>query len=225
MSGAGALCVGARRSVCRGPALFVSGPALSVGARRSFFVSGPGALCAGARLSFHRAPALSVRVCVEPGLFLYRSSALLSALCVGARHSPPFSLCRDPALCVGVCVRAWRSPVASETGSVTLRRSLCRGPALFLSGPGGLCRLFASGAALCVGARRSLRRAVFSQDSLLHAPAVCVSGPGAFCRGLCRGRAVLSGALCVGARRSVSGPGAFCVGARRSFFVSGPGAL
>ena len=81
-AGPGALCVGARRSVCRGPALFVSG----------------------------FAPALSVRVCLELGLFLYRSSALFSALCVGARRSPALSLFRDPSL-------ARASAVVSESVS------------------------------------------------------------------------------------------------------------
>ena len=86
--GPGALCVGARRSVW-GPALFVSGAgALCRGP--ALFVSGPGALCVGARRSFYRAPALSVRVCLEPGLFLHQNSAL-QALCVGARRSPAVS--------------------------------------------------------------------------------------------------------------------------------------
>ena len=171
-----ALCAGARRSfvsgpalLCRGAALLVSGPgALCVGARRfvsgpgaplcrgavtALFVSGPGTLRVGARRSF-QAPALSVRVCVEPGLFLYRSSALFSALCVGARRSPAVSLCQDPALCVGVCVKSQRCPVVwpgalsvgrrswrSLSGCVwspdcfcigarALQRSLCRGQAL-----------------------------------------------------------------------------------------------
>ena len=120
------LCVGARRPLCRSPALCLSGPAL--------FVPGPGALpgapslcrgpavCVVAPRFCYRAPALSVRVCVEPGqpgLLLYRSSALFSSLC-RARRSPAVSLCRDPALCVGVCVGARRSPVVSETGSLFL---------------------------------------------------------------------------------------------------------
>ena len=115
---------------------------------------------------------------------------------------------------------------------VGARRSFCRGPAICLSGSG----------ALCVGPRRSLCRA----------PALLASGPAApFCRGpvlsfesrrrggpkaplwrsVCRAPP-LSVGVCVGARRSVSGPGApslcggpaLCVGARRSF-VSGPGAV
>ena len=125
MSGPGALCVWAWRFVSGPggplPALFLSGPC--VGHRRSvcrgpaLFVSGTGALYVGARRSFYRAPALSVRVCLEPGLFLYRSSALFSALCLGARRSPAVSLCRGPALCVGVCVGA---------GAFRRCRSLCR---------------------------------------------------------------------------------------------------
>ena len=132
-------------------------------------------------------------------------------------------LCRASALCV------WP------------RRSLCRGPARSVSGPG----------ALCVGARRSLCRA--------PALSVSVSGPGALCvgpwRSLCRGGALCRAALSVsgpalsvsrpgalslflslsvsGPGVSVSGPGVVCVGPRRclcqvpalSDFVSGPGAL
>ena len=104
-----------------------------------------------------------------------------------------------------------------------------------MSGPGTPCvgaRPSVSGPALllCVGARRSVsgpgalcvgaRRFVSWPGSPL--PALFVLGPGALCwtrRSLCRGPALL---LCVGARRSVSGPSALCVGARR--FVSGPGA-
>ena len=53
---------------------------------------------------------------------------------------------------------------------------------------------------------------------------------GNFSTGLQAGALSVTLSLCrgppfVGARRSVSGPGAFCVGARRSFFLSGPGAL
>ena len=89
------LCVAARRSLCRGPALCLSGPgALCAGARRSvcrcpaLFVSGPGALSIDSG-------ALCQGVCGARTFFLYRSSALFSALCVGARRSPAVSLCRD----------------------------------------------------------------------------------------------------------------------------------
>ena len=145
----------------------------------------------------------------------------------------------------------------SGPGALGARRSLCRGPALCVSGP----------TAPCVGARCSLSSVGVGATTpfLCHIPAVCVSGPSTFRRGLCRGPAVLpalflsgprgpalfvSGPrrpallLCVGARRSVSGPGALCVGAQRSvcrgpalfvsagsvcrgpaLSVSGPGAL
>ena len=129
-----ALCIGERRSRtqralgpdsqsagerCMGPALFVSGPALSVsqrsvcrgpalcvGPRRSLpgILSEPGALCVGARRSLHRARHF-LRVCV------------------GAWQSSSQPLCVRPAVCVG----ARRSPAGSVSG-----------PALFASGP-ALC--------------------------------------------------------------------------------------
>ena len=221
----GTLCVRTWRSLCRGPALFVSGrPAmylsglggLYVGARRS--VSGPGALCVGAR-ALCRAPA---RFVSGPGADLCWALFVAGpgAPCVGARR---------------IC-QAWAV-------SVSAPGALCRAPALFVSGP-----------ALCVGARRSLCRdpalsvgsrrrgpAVLSQDSVCQVPAVCVSGPSAFClsgrsfcrgpalcvaaqRSLCQGPALCVGALYAGAGQSVcrgpalfvSGPGALCVGAQRS---------
>ena len=102
--------------------------------------------------------------CVGPG-------ALRRSLCVGARRSAAVSLCWGPVLCVGICVGPRRSLSQSVSGpgglavsvsvsgpgavSVRLRRSLCRRPALFVSGPGALCRapaLFVLGPdALCVG--------------------------------------------------------------------------
>ena len=105
VSGSGGLCVTARRSLCRGPALSVGiGPAalsqdllcqvpqscrpggLCVEAE-ALFVSGPGVLCQGV---YRGPPILHNALCVRPRQFLF-----------GAR-----------------------------------RRSLCRGPALFVSGPG-----------------------------------------------------------------------------------------
>ena len=122
VSGPGALCRGpalfvsgsARRFLCRGLALCLSGPAL--------FASGPGALYVEARHSSYQAPALSVRVCLEPRVFLYRRSALFSAPLCRGRRSPAVSPCRDPALCVGVCVGARGSPLVSGTGSLSLYR-------------------------------------------------------------------------------------------------------
>ena len=68
-----ALCVGPRRSLCRGPALSVSGP---------------GALCVGARLSLCRpcrAPALSVSgpsaLCVAPKAFIWSAGPQLRSAC------------------------------------------------------------------------------------------------------------------------------------------------
>ena len=159
----GALCVRARRSVCRGPALFVPGPgALSVGARRSLcrgpargpalFVSGPGALsidsgalcqgvCGARTVSVSELGALQRSLCRGPALSARRSVSGPGALCVGARRSlcslrrgrcsPAVTLCRDPALCVGVCVRAWCRSLHRCFCQLVSRRSLCRGrPAL-----------------------------------------------------------------------------------------------
>ena len=120
----------------------------------------------------------------------------------------PRSLCGGPAVSGGLSVSG---PSALCVGP---RRSLCRAPALFASGPGALCRELASGP---------------GKDSFCRVPAVCVSGPGAFCRVLCRGALCVGPALCLGARLFgsglcrgpallVSGPGALCVGARRSFY-------
>ena len=167
-SGLAALCVEARRSLCRGPALSVDVGVKASGPLLTLCVSGP---------------AISVSV---PG-----------ALCVRPRRS----LCWGPALCVWPRRSLCRAPVEAQ-------RSLYRGSALTMSGPGaprqGLCRGAAvlSSGRLCVGvgARVSGRRSV---KVLCVGPHV---GPGA-----------------VGARRSVSSlalcvePGALCrVGARRS---------
>ena len=194
-SSSGLVCVGARRSLCRSPALFVSKPgALCRGPARGpgALCVGPGALCVGARRSFYRAPAISVRVCLEPGLFLDWSSALSGGLFV----SGPGALCQR--------VRAVRRAAALCLGA---RRCLCRAWR-FVSGPG----------ALSIGLRRSLSGCVWSPDcfsigarrspagSLCRGPALCVS--------VC--------VLCVGPRRSVSGPGR-CL-CRDWRFVSGPGA-
>ena len=113
----GALRIGARRSLCRGLVRHLSvvgrrslfggrrslcrGPALSVGARRRdrrSLCRAP-ALFVSARHSLYLAAAISVRVCLEPGLFLYRSLALFGALCRG----PTLSY-RAPAISVTVCL-------------------------------------------------------------------------------------------------------------------------
>ena len=101
-SGPGALCVGARPSVSgpgAGPALFVSGP-------------GPGALCVGARRSFYRrAPAISVRVCLEPALFLDWSSPGVFVSGHGALCRRVRAVRQAPALCVGP-----RAPACHPSG-------------------------------------------------------------------------------------------------------------
>ena len=202
-------------ALCRGSALFVSGPALCVGAQRVFGVSEPGALCAALFAS-------------GPG-----------ALCVGARRfvSGPPSECRGPALFVsgpGDLCRECRGPALFVSGP----GALCRGPALLASGPGtsSECRgpaLFVSGpgAPCAVGARRSVHSSRHRQSVLGLALAVCLSRPNDLCvgarrflgrRSLCRDPAVVSRRSFCWGRRSVSGPNALCVGARR--FVSGPGA-
>ena len=246
--GSGALCVGAGRSLCRGPALFVSGPALRV--------SGPNTLCAGARHGERRSlfrglsfQALSVRVCVG-------ASQCSTALSVpgpggfcGARHSSALFVLGH-ALRRSLCVGSRRSVSGSASGpGGTL---LCRVPVLFVSGPSavsvGFSGLYVGPGALCVGARRSLCRgpALCVGNALCVGARRFVSGPGAPCVGAQRSlsgstsgpgapfpRLSLSGpgVLCVGPRRFLSGPGAPYVGARRSvcraptICVSGPGAL
>ena len=169
-SSPGALCVGARRSVsergalCVGARRFVSGP----GGPLPALVSGPGAFCAGARRfvsapgapSLCRGPALCVgarrSLCRGPvrGPALFVSGP--GALCVGALCQGVFgarivsvselgalvlSLCREPELCVGVCVGARGSGGVGVCIAVSVsRQCLCRGSALFVSGPGALCR-------------------------------------------------------------------------------------
>ena len=72
-----ALCMGPRRSLCRGSVVFLSGPgALCVRARPALSVSGPGAPCDGARSVSGRSA-----LCVGPwcslcrGVILQRRSA------------------------------------------------------------------------------------------------------------------------------------------------------
>ena len=83
-SGPGALCVGARPSLCRGPALSSSSHgALCVRRGRSLRRAPalPGALWVGARRSLRRAGALSLSAS-GPG-------ALLLSICVGICVGPP----------------------------------------------------------------------------------------------------------------------------------------
>ena len=263
VSGPGALCVGprcrglalsasrpgalslCRRSLCRAPALSVSGPdALRVRPRRSlaFCVVPPRFLCpVGAR-----GPAL-------PRRSLSRAPTVFASHQKCGRNYMAIEYFRIKTLDIsieeGFCCKASRSVLGPGGFGVGSRRSLCRAPALSVSGPGALCVgpgavslsvscpaiSVSSPVALCVRARRSLCRG----------PALSVWGPGVGAwRSLRRAPALFLsvGALCVGPRRflcrdptlSVSGPGAlslsvscprdFCVqsgrGARRS-----PGAL
>ena len=88
------VCVGSRRSLCRGPALSASGgPALFVWGP-ALFVLGLGALYVRARIRARR----SLPLCLGPRRFLCDALAVLGpgALCVGAGRS----LCRGPALSV-----------------------------------------------------------------------------------------------------------------------------
>ena len=131
-SGALSLCVGAKRCLHQAPALSVSGPgrrslcrALCRGLALSCQCVRPGALCVGARPNARaRYRALSA----------LGSGRAPGALCVGARRSPPPLSVSDPTLfvrgrssgpgrCLALCVRP--------------RRSLCRAPALSVSGPSG----------------------------------------------------------------------------------------
>ena len=290
LSGFGDLYVAARRSLCRAPALFVSGlcrptlfiraqhspcrgPALSVavgiGARRpspktffcQVFVSGPGALCVGARRSLCRArrrewrflrrgPALYL--CRGPTLFLSGPGALCQGLCRGSVSGPdgfcfgagrsstlfvsrPGTLQRS--LCVEVCVGARRSSPDTFVSGLALfilgpsglcveaQRSVRQGPAHFVSRPGAVCVgarrslsrpvALCRGPALCIGprARRSVRSASGPGAPLptlsLSGPAACVSGPGACCQG---------------PALFMSGPGGLCVEAQRSVALFGRGA-
>ena len=135
---AGGLCVGARRSLREGPALCVIGARHSVSGGPALFVTGPARGAAlfvpGPALFLCRAPALSMLAlsvserspfCVRPQRFMCRARRSLCrgpALCVWPRRSlcwGPRSLRGGPALCV-----------------IGARRSVYRGPALFVSGPG-----------------------------------------------------------------------------------------
>ena len=117
--------------------------------------------------------------------------------------------------------------------------ALCRAPALSVLGPDTLCVGARHSLALFVRSRRSpCRGPALFRPSLCRGPAFSESEPGAL-SSLCRCLAVsvsqpgalslmlAPGALCVGARRSLTR----CVGARRSLCpgpalsVSGPGAL
>ena len=142
---------GPRRSLRRGPALSVSGHGalcralpLSVSGHGALYRAPPLArrfLCSGALCkAVCRALALSVS---GPGGLCVGHRRSPSAMCVGARRS--LAVSGPNALCVG-------APLLSVSGPGALSQR--RGPAVAVSGPGTLCVALA----LCVGARRSLRR-------------------------------------------------------------------
>ena len=140
VSGPDGLCVALRRSLCGGPALFVSGlGALSVGARRSLHVSGPSALCVGARRFW------AVSVSGPGGLSLCRVSMS------GPGGRPALSMAR--AVYVG--------PRRSLSGSLSGPGSP---PMLFVSGPDAVS--VSGPGALCVGVLLHRGLAVLSQRSL-----------------------------------------------------------
>ena len=183
--------MGARRSLCRAPALSLSsGPgALSVGAQRS--LSGPSGLCVGARRSLLKRRSLSGSVSGPggPPFGLRRFVSRPGALCVAVRRS----------LCQGsVC--SVSGPGAALSGFVSgpgalcvgpwlwLSLSLCRAPALFVPGPDSVARRSSSNA-LCVGFRCSLSGSVLAwrsspnvlfvgpRLSLFRGPALSLRGP------------------------------------------------
>ena len=177
------------RSLCRGPALFVSG--------RSLFW--PGALCVAPRRSLCRAdPALSVS---GPSAVYIRPQRSVGAQRCSCRGP---ALCVWPSLCRGLALSVSGPPFfvsagafsLSVSGCVGARRSLCRGPALAVSGPGTLS-LSVSGPV--------------SQRSLCRGPALSVSepgpvsGPGSLCVGAWR-------SLCRSPALFVSGVGTLCRG-------------
>ena len=192
---------------------------------------------AGSRLDF-------LSLVVQLSYWTAAATAGRRSFCRGPARRPG-ALCRGPALLL--CVGARRSVSGPGALSVFARRFVLGPgsplPALFLSGPGALCRglvLFLSGpgapslcrgpALLClrrgpalsgvgVGARHSSRKTVFVRSRQF----VC-RGPRRFLSRSLSGPPLpalfVSGpALFVSGRRSVSGPGAPCVGARCSLWA------
>ena len=219
---AGALCVGARRSLCRGGDQRCRGSASRPGAplRRlswkvpAICVSGP----AGARRSIPKTSFSRYRRSVL-GLAL---TVCLSRPCV----SEPGALCVEAVLSVAVCVGARRSSsglvCVGARRSVSRSRAPCVGARRSVSGPGGDRRSLCRGPALCIGLRRSLS----GPGCVWSCSALSVSGPDALRRSLCAGaRGSVSACTCCasGPRRSVSDPALFVSGAQR--FVSGRNAF
>ena len=198
MSEPGALCIGVRRSLCRDPALSGSlyrAPALSVSGPRSSLRRAPCSLCrarcrasplsvsgpstlplCGPRRSLCPRPALSA-LCVGP-----RRARSVSGLRVGVRRFlalrrvAVLSASGPGTFCVGggpgaFCVLSLAVSGPAPNTVCQARRSLCRAPALSVSGccarPLSICVGVRRLGTLCVGARRSLP--------------LSVSGPGALC--------------------------------------------
>ena len=149
---------------CRAPALSASGPgALCVVARGSL------ALCVGARCSLCRGPALSRRSpCALSGP---SARPALNARQSGARRPRPGSGV-GPAL-AALSVSCCRSPRLSLSVSGPL--SLCRGPAVYVSGPGDL-RVGARRLALCVRAPAPCAPLGLSVSVFRWGPACSLSG-------------------------------------------------
>ena len=143
----------------------MSGPDASSECRDpALFLLGPGALCVGARRSLRRGPALwgvgvAARQSTPKTLFSrYRRSVLGLALTV-CLSMPALFVSGPGALSIGLR-RSLSGRIVSISELGALRRSLCRGPAVSLSGPGALCRGPARRSLCrgCVGARHSLRQ-------------------------------------------------------------------
>ena len=136
---------------------------------------------------------------------------------VGPGALPPLSVS-------GLC-RARRSLGFGASGALCLgcRRSLYRGPALSVSGPGALCALFVSRFGASVSVSGPQRCALCGTVGPHRSLAVCVGARRSLCRGpvsLCQG----SGPLCRAPALSVSEPGTLCVGAASSDrYLSGLG--
>ena len=177
-------------------------------------MSGPGAfcrgLCRGPAALFRRCLCRGPALCVRARHSLFQSPALLAS---GARRS----LCWGPVLSVESRRRG--AAVLSQDSIFQVPAVCVSGLALFvcLSRPNDLCLVVSGRGTLSVAARRSLRRGPARTCALSiglgarRSSALSVSGPGTLRR-----------SLCVGTRRSVSGPvGSLYVGPARQS-VSGP---
>ena len=153
MLGPGALCVAARRCLCRGTPLLPC-----IGARRCFFALGPSAVCVRSEDSLYSVTAIWVS-----GPFVGARGPLPALFASGHGTGNPFP--RLYFLDIGGLWVGW----GAFCWSVDIQGSVRRGPALFVSGPG----------ALFVGARHVARRALcrvttLPRRSFNRAPALSV---------------------------------------------------